>query len=445
MPYFNNLTGKQFSTASLRQFIPMTALIVLAILVSVVAGIYPALIVSGTQVISVVKKGFSFTGGSDQLRKILIVVQFSVSVFLIIYTTILLQQLKFMQTKDLGYNKEQVLVLPIGGQMLSDFDNLKKAWLQVPGIKSVTASYETPEYVQWGDGIVATDEKGKQSVSLKAMPVDIDFTQTMGMKIVAGRDFQESDFAIMDTLNNYANYHQPYVINEALAKKIGWKPEEAIGKIIDKGVSGPVVGVVKDFNFNSLHESIGPLLIFLNRDLSRNFLIRVNEKNLSATLANIGTVWKERIPERPFNYRFLDDDYNKLYLAEQRTASLFSVASGLAIVLACLGLFGLAAYTTLRRTKEIGIRRVMGANSGSLVLLLSKNFIQLVAMAVIIALPLAWWAGYMWLQNFAYRTGISWWIFIGAAVMALAITLITVGIQVLKAVLSNPVKNLRIE
>ncbi len=445
IPYFNNITGKQFTAAVLLQPLPVIALIICALLVSFFAGLYPALVLSGTQIMGVLKKGFTFTGGNNLLRKTLIVAQFGISVFLIIYTIIILQQMHYMQTKSLGYDKDHIVVLPIGCNMLNNFENLKNAFKQVPGVESVTASYETPEYVEWGDGITATDEKGKHDISLNAMPIDLDFMKTMKMQLVAGRDFQESDFAIMDTNNNYANYHVPYIINETLAKKIGWTPQQSINRTIERSVTGPVVGVVKDFNFSSLHDAIGPLVIFLGRDYSRDFMLRINGNNIQQTLADLETVWKQRVPDRPFNYHFLDDDYNKLYLAEQRTSLLFSVAAGLAIVLACLGLFGLAAFTTIQRTKEIGIRRILGATLSNITLLISKNFLQLVAIAIVIAIPVAWWAGNKWLQGFAFRISVQLYVFIVTAIITVLIALCTVGYHTIKAALTNPAKTLRTE
>ena len=233
IPYFNNITGKQFTAMYYFNLLPLIALFIFTLIVSFFAGLYPALILSGTQIMNVLKKGFNFTGGNNMLRKTLIVAQFAISVFLIIYTIIILQQMHFMQTKNLGYDKEHIVVLPIGGNMLQNFQSLKDAFAQVTGVESITASYETPEYVEWGDGITAIDEKGKHDISLNAMPVDLDFIKTMKMQLVAGRDFQQSDFAMMDTSNNYANYHIPYIINETLAKKIGWTPQQAIGRTIE--------------------------------------------------------------------------------------------------------------------------------------------------------------------------------------------------------------------
>ena len=205
------------------------------------------------------------------------------------------------------------------------------------------------------------------------------------------------------------------------------------------------MGVVKNFNFSSLHEPIGPLVIFLGRDFSRDFMIRVNGNDMQATLGRLEIVWKQRVADRPFNYHFLDEDYNKLYLSEQRSSALFSVAAALAIVLACLGLFGLAAFTTVQRTKEIGIRRVLGANISSITLLVSKNFLQLVGIAILVAVPVAWTVGNKWLQDFAFRINISWWIFLISGIAAILIALITVGFHAIKAAISNPVKSLRTE
>jgi putative ABC transport system permease protein len=445
IPYFNNITGKEFTTGSLLQPVPIIALILFSVMVSFFAGVYPALVLSGTKIIGILKKGFSFTGGNTTLRKTLIVAQFGISVFLIIYTVIILQQMKYMQTKDLGYDKDHVVVLPIGGKMWNNFKSLKDAFAQVKGVEGVTASYETPEYVEWGDGITVTDEKGKRDISLNAMPVDLDFIKTLKMELVAGRDFQESDFAMMDTANNSANYHLPYIINESLAKKIGWTSQEAVGRDIENRAVGPVVGVVKDFNFSSLHEPIGPLVMFLGRDFSRTFIVRINGNDMQSTLGRLEMMWKQRIPERPFNYHFLDEDYTKLYTAEQRTSTLFSVAAGLAIILACLGLFGLAAFTTVQRTKEIGIRRVLGANVSNITLLIAKNFLQLVSIAILTAIPLAWWAGDKWLQDFAFRIPIHVSVFIATAIITILIALFTVGFHTVKAALSNPVKSLRTE
>jgi putative ABC transport system permease protein len=443
--YFNKVTGKHFSSAVLVQPVPVIALIFFTVVVGFFSGLYPALVLSGAGVLNVLKKGFSFTGGRQVLRKTLIVAQFGISIFLIIYTVIILQQMHFMQTKDLGYNKDHIVVLPIGGNMLKNFENLKQAFAGVPGVQGVTASYETPEYVQWGDGITATDEKGEHEISVNAMPVDLDFIHTLGMQLVAGRDFRKSDFALMDTSDNSAHYRLPYIINETLARKIGWTPERSIGRTVSKGVDGPVVGVVKDFNFSSLRDPIGPLLIFLGRGYSRDFMIRLNGENITHTISGLQAVWKQRIPDRPFTYHFLDEDYNRLYVAEKRSSVLFGVAAAIAIILACLGLFGLAAFTTVQRTKEIGIRRVLGAGVSSITLLIAGNFLELIGIAVLIAVPVSWWAAGKWLQDFSFRIPIHVYVFVATAFVTALIALCTVGYHSVKAALSNPVESLRSE
>lgn len=445
IPYLNKITGKEFTTDVLLRPLPVIVLFSFSVFVSFFAGLYPALVLSGTQVMGVLKKGFSFTGGNNFLRKVLIVGQFSISVFLIIYTVIIMQQMHFMQTKNLGYDKDHVLVLPIGSNMMQHFDDIKNTITQLPGVESVTASYETPEFVKWGDGISVTDTRGKQEISLNAMPVDLDFAKTLKMKLLAGRDFQQSDFNLMDTADNNANFRQPYIINETLAAKIGWSSEEAVGKMIDKGSPGPIVGVVKNFNFSSLRNPVGPLVIFLGRDFSRDFMVRINGNNMKATITALEAVWKQQAPGRPFSYHFLDEDYNKLYQSEQRSSSLFTVASALAIILACLGLFGLAAFTTVQRTKEIGIRRVLGAGISSVTLLVSRNFLGLIGISILIAAPLAWWAGNKWLQDFAFRIPVQLYVFVITASVTMVITFCTVGYHTVRTALANPIKSLRTE
>lgn len=445
IPYFERITGIEFARNIVLQPFPLLSLFGITIIISMLAGFYPAFVLSGTRVIGILKKGFTAAGGKNWLRKSLIVFQFGISVFLIIYTLVILQQMKFMKSKTLGYDKSHVVILPIGGNMMDNFINLENAFRETPGVQSITASYDTPEFVKWGDGITATDAKGKHEVSITAMPVDLNFTKTLGMKIIAGRDFQQSDFAKQDTANDAANYHNTYIINETLARKLGWGPQEAIGRTIEKGVTGEVVGVVKDFNFNSLHEPIGPMLLFLERGFSRNFILRIQGNDMKGTLGRLEEVWKQRVPDRPFNYHFLDDAYDKLYAAEDRSAALFSIAALLAIVLACLGLFGLAAFTILQRTKEIGVRRVLGATAGNILILISKDFLQLVAIAILMAAPLAWLAAENWLQDYSYRIQIHWLTFLYASAATLAIAMITVSFQGIRAALSNPVKSLRSE
>lgn len=445
IPYFNDITGKEFVRQDVLQPIPLLLMLLFCVVVSLLSGFYPAFILSKSKVINVLKKGFSSTGGNNVFRKSLIVGQFAISVFLIIFTIVILQQMNFVQNKNLGYNKDHVVVLPIRGNMMSNFKSIKESFQNISGVTSVTASYETPEFVQWSDGVTVNDENGKHDVSINAMPIDLDFVKTMDMSLVAGRDFMESDFTMMDTTNNYANYKQPYLINRTLAERIGWTPEEAIGRAVEKNALGPVLGVVEDFNFDSLHEPIGPLLFFLSRDFSQNYMLRISETDVQGTLSKIEAVWNKRVPERPFNYHFLDEDYNALYKAEKRTSLLFSVAAILAVILACLGLFGLVAYATVQRTKEIGIRKALGASLTNIMVLVSKNFFVLIAIAIGIASPLAFYISKKWLQNFAFKIEPQLYVFVAAAFLTLLIAFLTLGYHSLKAGMTNPVDSLKTE
>lgn len=445
IPWFNQLTGKELSIQSLFTVKIVTYATSLAIIFSLIAGLYPALILSGKKPVSVLKKGFTFTGGNPVLRKGLIIAQFAISVFLIIYTVIILQQMNYLNTRNLGYDRDNVLSMPIGQSMRKNLDLLEDAFRQVPGVQSITTAYETPEDIQWGDGVTMTDSKGQHSVSVNAQPVGLNYLSTLKMKLVAGRSFLKSDFGIMDTSDNYKNFQQPYIINEALASKLGLTPENAIGKILTKGAPGPLVGVVKDFNFQSLHQPIGPLLMFLNKEQALVFLMRINSKNTQQTLADLEKTWKERVPDRPFTFNFLDNDYKQLYQSESRSSSFLTIAASLGIFLACLGLFGLAAFTISKRKKEISIRKVLGANTGSIVLTLSKGFIQLVIAAVIIAFPIAWIFGNKWLTGFAYRIDISLWIFVLVAIITILIAFATTSIQAIQASRANPAETLKNE
>ena len=235
------------------------------------------------------------------------------------------------------------------------------------------------------------------------------------------------------------------MLNESAVKALGWTPEEAIGKKINKGAPGTVKAVIKDFHFKSFHNPITPLVVFLDKRMPQKMFVKIVGNNIPATLRNLETSWKQRVAHRPFEYHFLDEDYESLYKAEQRIAGIFSTFSTLAILLACLGLFGLTAFAVVQRTKEIGIRKILVANIPSIISLLSKDFLLLIMIAIVVASPLAWYAASTWLQDFVYRIKIEWWVFVLAGVVALGIALLTISFQAVKAALANPVKSLRTE
>lgn len=441
LPLFNQLSGKQLDVPVLFDPLILAGLVVLSVLIGFAAGAYPALLLSSAKLIKILRSGFSFTSGNS-VRKSLIVFQFVISIFLIISTIVILQQLSYIRNKDLGYNKSNMVVLPIDGKIISHLDELKKAIAAVPGVQSVAAAYDEPINVGWSDGVSTNDGK---DIAVNAIPVDEDFVKTMQLKLIAGSDYTHADILQMDTTNQNKNFRYSFILNESAVKALGWTPEQAIGKTLSKGTSGVVKGVIKDFNFKTFHDPISPLVLFLNNDMLYDVFVKINGDNTSEIVANIGKVWKSRISHRPYDYRFLDDDYNALYLTEQRTAGIFTTFSVLAILLACLGLFAITAFAVVQRTKEIGIRKVLGATVSNIIMLISKDFLKLVIIATIIASPIAWYVTNKWLEDFTYRINIQVWVFIITGAASLLVAAITVSIQAIKAAVTNPVKSLKSE
>ena len=292
----------------------------------------------------------------------------------------------------------------------------------------------------WGEGMLL----GKQK-SVTALPVDENFAKTVGLKIIAGTDFSEADMKRITNTDEKKNYFY-FIINESAVKSMGWTVENAVGKKMDLGESrrGEVKAVIKDFHFASLHQKIEPLVIFPDTYF-QTLMVRISGKNVPQTLALLSKRWKEIAPQLPFEYEFMDDEFNRLYTSETRIGTAFGVFAFLAIFLACLGLFGLATFTILQRTKEIGIRKVLGASVQQIVGLLSKDFLKLVILSIVIASPIAYYFMDKWLQDFAYRINIEWWIFALAGIVAIVIALLTVSYQAIRAALANPVKSLRTE
>jgi putative ABC transport system permease protein len=441
LPFFNNLSGKQFSRETLFNPTVLSILILLCLIVSLLAGLYPAVSMSNVKLIRVLKSGFAFSSGRG-LRKSLIVFQFIVSVFLIISTIIILEQLNYIKNKDLGYNKSDVVVLPLDDKTNAHYDALKSELISLPQVKYVTAAYGEPINVPWADEIRGDNN---QEITVNVIPCDEDFVKALGLKIIAGNDFTRADAMQMDTSDNNRNLKYSFMLNESAIKAFGWKPEDAIGRAISKGTSGTVKAVLKDFHFRSLHDPITPLVIFLDSRFTNSIFIKIKPDDISGTLNRLKQIWNARVTYRPFEYHFLDEDYDALYKTEQRTAKVFTTLSALAILLACLGLFTLTTFAVSRRAKEIGIRKVLGANIAGLVLLIAKDFLLLIFIAIVVASPIGWWATHRWLQDFAYRISIEWWVFLVAGLLAIGVALASVGFQALKAAVANPVKSLRTE
>jgi len=435
LPVFNTLTGKQilFPYKNYQFWLGITSLTVIT---GFVAGSYPALLLSSFNPVKILKGSVKFSSGALWFRKGLVVFQFVLSIVLIIGTIIVSKQVNYIQTKNLGYNKENLLYIPIEGEFAVKYDVFKQTALSSGNIDAVTHIDETPTLIERGTGGV--DWIGKApNTKPQFTPEDIgyDFVKTLQLKMVEGRDFS----------TDYPTDSLGYMLNETAVKKIGYT--DPIGKPITLwGKKGTIIGVIKDFHFNSMHEPVKPLIIRLREKKQDGIiLVRTKAGKTKQALASLETICKKLNPAFPFTYKFADLEYAKLYKSEQMVGGLSRYFSFLAIFISCLGLLGLVMFTAEQRTKEFGIRKVLGASVDSLFSLLSKEFLVLVLIATVIAFPIAWFAMNKWLQDFVYRTDISWWIFIVAGIAALLIALITVSFQALKAAMTNPVKSLRTE
>lgn len=438
MPYFNRLSGRELQF-SLSQFPQMTWLLAaLIIVVGLIAGSYPALVLSRFNPIDVWRQRMKL-GGSNLFTRSLVTLQFVVSVGLIISTLVILQQLTFMRGKNPGFNKENIVVVDgEGTDSEKIFPLFKQAISKYPEIKGIAASeLGLGEGTGWSRS--GFDYKGKQKQVYEYF-IDPEYINLMGMQLIAGRNF---DYSIAsDTINSV-------IINEEMVKDFGWTLNNAVGQVLTEyspKLKPVVIGVVRNFHFRPFSEEVKPQMFHQFGDYHPiRFFVRIQPGNPAATLAKLKTSWDAVSPDLPFKYSFLDEDFDRFYRSEARWSSIVGWAGGISIFLACLGLFGLAALAVINRTREIGIRKVLGASVPGIVRLVSKDFMKLVAIAFVIASPLAWYFMNKWLQDFAYRIHLTAWIFIIAGLAALAVALFTVGMQAVKAAMANPVKSLRTE
>jgi putative ABC transport system permease protein len=452
LPAFNNITGKHLDWTSLLRLQPLTLLLAATILIGFLAGAYPALVLSGTRLISILRSGFRVTGARNRTRSSLVVLQFAISLFLIITTMVILQQMNYIRHKDLGFDRDHVVVLPIDYRMHDRYQTVKSAISRLPGVVNISGSYDLPVSVGWTDGLSTNNGNEQVSISVHAIPTDLNFISTMNMRLLAGKDFTANDFPEITARDSTQPLYR-FILNETAVRKLGWTPEQAIGKRASKGNSGLIVGVVRDFNFTSMHEPIGPLILFPDTGYVHYLIVRLTGSQpgsepgnqLPAQIDRLQTTWKSIIPDRPFSYHFLDEDYDRLYQSEQRTGQLFTLFSGLAIFLALLGLFGLAAISTVQRTKEIGIRKVLGADSLNIALLLARNFLLLIILAFAIATPVAWIVSANWLNNFSYRITLPVWTFPLAGLAVLLVAFATVSYHAWRASRLNPAVSLKTE
>lgn len=444
LPMLNQLAGKSLHPDVLfsGRFLPILLLLVL--LVGCLAGSYPAFYLSSFQPIHVLKGKVAAGFKSSWLRSSLVVFQFFISIGLIVSTLVIYRQLHFIRNKEVGFNRDQVLVihdtwaLGKGGTT-----NLRKDLLTLAGVTDATVTGDLPtvdgQYWQQGWFPDASLDAQK-AILMTTLRVDDNYIPTLGMQIVKGRNFDLAQFATDST---------GIILNEAAIATLGVKdPLNLILYNHDdlyRTITYHVVGVVKDFNYNSMHDKIHPLIMVVNTSNWNNMAVRFHTNDFFGLVRQVESKFHAAKQGLPFSYTFMDNDFDKLYHAEQQTGQIFITFAVFAILIACLGLFGLVTYAAEQRTKEIGIRKVLGARVSGIVSLLSKDFAVLVGIAALIAFPAAWWAMYKWLETFAYRTKISWWIFLVAGAVALAIALLTVSFQTIRAALANPVKSLRSE
>jgi putative ABC transport system permease protein len=442
LPWLNKISGQELSPTILMKWQILVPLFVTPFVVGILSGIYPALFMSSFQPVKTLKGLFKAGTTSISFRKVLVVTQFAISIILIITTAIVFQQLHYMQKKSLGFDKEHIVVIPYNNALKDKYETFRTQLLANSNFKNVSRTSRIPTgrllddmgaYTLSGDTMKATN------TDIKFVSVDYDFIPTYGIQMAAGRNFSRE----------YGTDTAGFVLNESAIKALGWKTQDAVGKDFKYGeIKGHIIGVIKDFHFESMHQSIVPLVLVMfppSVNYYNNLSIKFSGTNIPAALSHLETTWKSTLPEIPYQYTFLDENFDKLYQTEQRQGNLFTIFACIAIFIACLGLFGLSAFAITQRIKEIGIRKVLGAKVSTIVALLSKDFLKLVAISAIIAFPVAWYFMRNWLQDFAYRINMPWWIYILAGISAALIALVTISFQAIKAAVTNPVKSLRTE
>ncbi|WBL22293.1 ABC transporter permease [Zunongwangia sp. HRR-M8] len=445
LPVFNELTGKNINFQSLFDLNLILLLVSVLFITALLAGIYPAFFLTSFNPIESLKGKNLKTTKTGLIRNGLVVLQFSVAITLIICTLVVFSQLRYTQQKDLGFEKDEVLVINSAENLGSGLNNFKDELISLSGVKTASSSSGMLTRGNFGDFYApkATEEDPNVAtdISLSSYLVDDQFLKTLDLKLKSGRDF-----------TNELNDSLSVIINETAAKQIGW--ENPLGKQIrypgGKMEYYTVIGIVKDFNLESLHNTIQPFAFFSEKsesyDTGVSFITaKISKESPKQLIDQIKFLWENYSKSTPFEYSFLDDDLNYAYQEDQRLASLFTIFTILAIFVACLGLFGLIAFTAQQRTKEIGVRKVLGASIRSIVSLLAINFLKLVFLALVISVPIAWIAMNHWLQDFAYHISIPIWAFIVAGVLAITIALLTLSFQAIKAAIANPVKSLRTE
>jgi hypothetical protein len=435
IPAFNQLTGKHLSLPFDQPTFWLTILALLLI-TGFVAGSYPALFLSSLKPVRVLKGSLKFNWSASFFRKALAVFQFAMSVFLVIAMIVVYKQLNYIQTKNLGYERDNLVYIPIEGDLVKNYELFKQQALSNTAIVNVSKMRNSPTAIFHHTGSIGWPGKDPNlTVSFADGVVGYDFVKTMNVQLLSGRDFSK----------DYGTDSVGFLLNETAVNKMDLK--DPVGKTISWGShEGKVIGIMKDFHFNSLHETIEPLIMRLDENWTwGTILVRIKAGQTREAIASLQAICKQLDPKFPFTYQFSDLEYAKLYESEAIVSKLANIFAFLAIFISCLGLFGLATFTAEQRTREIGVRKVLGASSSSIIKLLSANFLKPVLIAFVIAFPVAWWAMNNWLQHYAYKIDMNWWMFVAAGLLTICIALITVSYQSIKAALTNPVESLRTE
>jgi putative ABC transport system permease protein len=439
LPSVNNLSHRELTLPLFTSWKLLVSLIAGAILLGILSGLYPAAYLSSFKPVRVLKGSIQTGKNKGLLRNVLVVSQFACAIFLIIATTFAVKQLYYMKNRNTGFDREQVVTVPFSGRTSQKFDILKKDLLQNTLVTGVTASQDVLGSHLDQSGIEFKGDGPMRQLTSTRLIVDHDYLTLYKIPLLAGKNFSSEPSAI----------GKEYIINEALAKELLKDNNKAdmsslLGKHFGFDSAGYIVGIAKDFNFNSLHHKIETMFMFNQTNWGySNMSVKINGTKPKEAVEFIKSVWQKNCPETPFEYQFLDDHFAELYRADSQISTIVGVLAILAIIISCLGLFGLASYSAEKRIKEVGIRKVLGASLQNIVLMLSKDFLKYVIIATVIAWPLAWWAVHKWLQDYAYRVNISWWIFLSAGLIAVLIALVTISFQAIKAAVSNPVKSLR--
>ncbi|MDB5119911.1 MAG: FtsX-like permease family protein [Sphingobacteriales bacterium] len=442
LPIFNQLSGKTISTSIFQNPAYIGLLLLITLIIGFLSGIYPAYLLSSFQPIESLKGQLVSGIKGIFLRKALVITQFSISIILIIATIFIYQQLSFMN-QNLGFKKDHLLVIDFqyDDRIINHETKIKQKLLNIPGVdKASFASYIPGKPNKKFPTKIESVGHDMQEFIFDTYFIDTDFLQQYQIEIIAGRGFSSKHKSDLRTA---------MLINETAVKSLGFSnPKDALGKRFSQGTKGGegiIIGVIKDFHFHSMAEKIQPLTLRISPGFFTYLTLSFSSNNVQSTIKNIEKAWNDLAPGLPLSYFFADEAYHAQYKSEERFGKLFISFSSLAILISCLGLFGLAAFSTTQRTKEIGVRKVLGASTASITSLLSKDFLKLISISIIIASPISWFAMSKWLQNFAYRVDITWWVFALAGILAILIAFITISFQTIKAAIANPVKSLRSE